>query len=153
MTIAPLVVAPQRSVFAVGAYIVQGVLGVLHLTNIARPNSLIEATDHRIAFVWSIGLIVCSLIGLYGVLGSRKKPLDALSWESGGAMGLAILNGLYWVDLLAYTHGKGQVSLLTILGTQIVLFGIRFWQCQVDHTRLERVLRQQVADHLAEDSE
>lgn len=142
----PLVVAPQRSVFAISTYVAQATLGVLHVCGVATPNSLIEATDIRIADAWSVLIIVAALFGIYGVLGSRRKPLDALSWESGGCMGLAVFNGLYVVNLYQYTHGHGVVQVLAILSILTVTFAVRFWQCQRDHSNLEHLLRVQIED-------
>lgn len=140
MTFTPQL-ASRRHLFAIGAYATQLVLGVLHLTNVATPNSLIVATDYRVADAWSGALIVTSLVALSGMFG---KVIDSLSREASGCLGLAVLNGLYVVVLYRYTHGNGVITTLVSLGMIALAALARSVQCGVERHLIIRAVREQV---------
>lgn len=136
-----VIVSPQHGIFAISVYATQLVLGFLHLFDVATPNSLIQATDERVALVWSCGLIVTSAIALIGAFGRDEKVLSALAREGWGCCGLTVLNGLYVSVLFGTTGGKGVVTTVTTLAILTLATFYRFVECLVQRGRTERSLR------------
>lgn len=128
---------PRANAWAVGSYLMQLVLGLLHLTNHATPNALISATDHRVALLWSTLLITTSSTALVGALGRDSKIIQALAWEAGGCFGLALLNAVYVVTLFDQTHGQGVVTTTTTLSGVVAISVVRGYQCILWRGRIE----------------